>query len=372
MRAKLHIIFAGGGTGGHLFPGIAIAQALQDLRPDCGVSFVGSGNRIEARVVPKLGYDFDPLWISGLKRTLSVGALLLPLKILVSLVQSWRILRKRQPALVVGTGGYASGPMLYLAAKTGRRTMIHEQNEYPGATTRMLSSMVDEVYVTFESSAKRLPAAEKLFVAGNPVRPSLQRCDTEDAREFFGLQPGRRTLFVFGGSLGSSSINLAVRQLVPRLVREGYQLLWQTGTRDIAELASIGALYNGQVVVKAFIDDMDKAYSAADLVVCRAGATSLAELSVLGHSRSARAVSLSRLRTISITMQVPWPNAGAALVLRDAELAYTRRTSCSACWTTMRPCARMAEASAFIGPTAGRIRHSQRRHCASQNPSKGA
>ncbi len=319
MSAKLHVIFAGGGTGGHLFPGIAIAQALQELRPDCGVSFVGSGNRIEAHVVPKLGYDFDPLWISGLRRTLSLGTLLLPLKILASLVQSWRILRKRRPALVVGTGGYASGPMLYLAAKTGHRTMIHEQNEYPGATTRMLSSMVDEVYVTFESSAKRLPAAEKLFVAGNPVRPSLQRCDTEDAREFFGLQPGRRTLFVFGGSLGSSSINRAVRQLVPRLVREGYQLLWQTGTRDIAELASIGALYTGQVVVKAFIDDMDKAYSAADLVICRAGATSLAELTVLGIP----------------AVLVPYPyaaadhqyhnakamaEAGAALVLRDSEL----------------------------------------------------
>jgi UDP-N-acetylglucosamine--N-acetylmuramyl-(pentapeptide) pyrophosphoryl-undecaprenol N-acetylglucosamine transferase len=319
MSKRMHIIFAGGGTGGHLFPGIAIAQALQQLKPECGISFVGSGNRIEARVVPKLGYDFDALWISGFKRRFSMDALLLPLKIIVSLVQSWRILRRRKPSLVVGTGGYASGPLLYLAAKTGRRTMIHEQNEFPGATTRMLSSLVDEVYVTYESSAKRLPAAEKLFIAGNPVRPGLTRCDVEEAREFFGLMPDRRTVFVFGGSLGSSSINKAVRQLVPRLVREGYQLLWQTGSGDMAELASIGALYTGQVVVRSFIDDMDKAYSAADLVICRAGATSIAELSVLGLP----------------AVLVPYPfaaadhqyhnakamaDAGAALVLRDAEL----------------------------------------------------
>lgn len=320
MSGHLHILFAGGGTGGHLFPGIAIAQALQELRPDCGVSFVGSGNRIEARIVPALGYAFDAVWISGLKRGYSAAALLLPLKILVSLFQSWRILRKWKPALVVGTGGYASGPLLYVAAKTGRRTMIHEQNEHPGVTTRMLSSIVDEVYVTFESTAPRLPAAEKIFVAGNPVRPSLRRRNPEDARESFGLQPGRRTLFVFGGSLGSSSINRTVRDLVPRLVREGYQLLWQTGSRDIEDLAPIGALYTGQVVVKAFIDHMDLAYSAADLVICRAGATSLAELSVLGIP----------------AVLVPYPyaaadhqyhnakamaEAGAALVLRDAELS---------------------------------------------------
>jgi UDP-N-acetylglucosamine--N-acetylmuramyl-(pentapeptide) pyrophosphoryl-undecaprenol N-acetylglucosamine transferase len=319
MSPRMHIVFAGGGTGGHLFPGVAIAQAVQQLKPDWSVSFVGSGNRLEARVVPRLGYDFDALWISGFKRRFSMDALLLPLKILVSLAQSWNILRTRRPALVVGTGGYASGPMLYMAAKTGRRTMIHEQNEYPGATTRMLSSMVDEVYVTYESSAKRLPAAEKLFISGNPVRPGLSRSSTDDAREFFGLMPERRTVFAFGGSLGSSSINKAVRQLVPRLVREGYQLLWQTGARDITELAAIGALYAGQVVVRAFIDDMDKAYSAADLVLCRAGATSLAELSVLGLP----------------AILVPYPfaaadhqyhnakamaDAGAALVLRDADL----------------------------------------------------
>lgn len=319
MSGRLHIIFAGGGTGGHLFPGVAIAQALQELRPDCGVSFVGSGNRMEARIVPKLGYDFDALWISGLKRSFSVGTVLLPIKIVVALEQSLRILRRRKPDLVIGTGGYVSGPMLYAAAKTRRRTMIHEQNEYPGATTRMLSSLVDEVYVTYESSAKRLPAANKLYVAGNPVRPNLRRIDANEAREFFGLQPETRTLFVFGGSLGAASINKAVRHLVPRLVREGYQLLWQTGVRDHVDLASIGALYNGQVVVRAFIDDMDNAYSAADLVVCRAGATSLAELTVLGlpailvpYPHAAADHQYHNARAMA--------EAGAARVLRDEEL----------------------------------------------------
>jgi UDP-N-acetylglucosamine--N-acetylmuramyl-(pentapeptide) pyrophosphoryl-undecaprenol N-acetylglucosamine transferase len=325
MTERLHIIFAGGGTGGHLFPGVATAPAIQNLRPNTGISFVGSGDRIEARVVPALGYEFDALWISGLRRSFSPALLLLPLKILVSLLQSWRILRRRKPDLVVGTGGYASGPMLYVAAKSGRTTIIHEQNEYPGATTRMLSSMVDEVYVTYGSSARRLPAAEKLFVVGNPVRPGLRRTDAGEARASFGLQPWRRTLFVFGGSLGSASINLAVRKLVPRLVREDYQLIWQTGARDLDAYASIGALYTGQVAIRPFIDDIDTAYSAADLVVCRAGATSLAELTVLGIP----------------AILVPYPyaaadhqylnakamaDAGAALVLRDSELDVLEAT----------------------------------------------
>lgn len=323
--STLRVIIAGGGTGGHLFPGVAIAEALRELRPDAEVSFVGSRNRIEARVVPRLGYEFDALWISGLKRTFSLATALLPLKILVSLVQSLRILHRRTPQVVVGTGGYVSGPLLYAATLTGRATLIHEQNEYPGVTTRLLAPRVDEVHVTYESGVRRLPRARRIVVSGNPVRLSLRRCDAADARVAFGLQPGKRTLLVFGGSLGSASINKALRPLVPRLVREGYQLIWQTGTRDIAELAPIGALYPEQVIVRAFIDDMDQAYSAADLAVCRAGATSLAELTMLGVP----------------AILVPYPHAaadhqyynaiamadaGAARVLRDSELGKLEST----------------------------------------------
>ncbi|MCB2206289.1 undecaprenyldiphospho-muramoylpentapeptide beta-N-acetylglucosaminyltransferase [bacterium] len=347
MKQALRVIFAGGGTGGHLFPGVAVAEALLQLRPGSSVSFVGSHNRIEARVVPKLGYAFDPLWIAGLRRSFSLSTALLPLKIMVSLVQSWRILRRRKPHVIVGTGGFASGPLLYVAAKTGRPTLIHEQNEYPGITTRKLAADVDEVHVTYESSARLLRQAKQLVMSGNPVRLSLQKHDSGDARVHFGLHPSRRTLLVFGGSLGASAINRAMRNLVPRLVREEYQLIWQTGAKDIDEYASFGALYQGQVVVRPFIDEMDMAYSAADLVLCRAGATTLAELGVLGLP----------------AVLVPYPHAaadhqthnatavadsGAAVMLRDSELDRLEGTL----FTLLDDdpaLARMAQASAQLG-----------------------
>ncbi|MBN1449076.1 MAG: undecaprenyldiphospho-muramoylpentapeptide beta-N-acetylglucosaminyltransferase [Bacteroidetes bacterium] len=347
MSEALRVIFAGGGTGGHLFPGIAVAEALLQLRPDASVSFVGSGNRIEARVVPARGFAFDPLWITGLRRSFSVATAVLPLKLLVSLVQSWRILRRRRPHVVVGTGGFASGPLLYVAAKTGRCTLIHEQNEYPGITTRKLAPLVDEVHVTFPSSARFLPRVRRIVESGNPVRLSLQRHDAGDARVHFGLHPSRRTLFVFGGSLGASAINRALRPLVPRLVREEYQLIWQTGARDIEEYRSLGALYQEQVVVRPFIDEMDMAYSAADLVLCRAGATSVAEMTVLGIA----------------AILVPYPHAaadhqyknavaiaaeGAARVLRDSQLSRLESELFSLL-DDDRELARMATASAALG-----------------------
>ena len=324
MNEALRVIFAGGGTGGHLFPGIAVAQALRDLRPGTEISFVGSRGRIESRIVPKYGYPFDALWIAGLQRAFSFRTALLPLKLFVSLVQSWRILRRRRPHVVVGTGGYASGPLLYVAARGGRRTLIHEQNEYPGITTRKLAPLVDEVHITFPSSARLLGAAKRLVESGNPVRPSLRRFDRGDARAHFGLHPARTTLFVFGGSLGARSINRALRPLVPRLVREDCQLVWQTGSADYDELKSLGALYREHVIVRPFIDEMDTAYSAADLVLCRAGATTLAELTAMGLP----------------SLLVPYPHAaanhqeknaaaladaGAAEVLRDGDLSRLER-----------------------------------------------
>ncbi|MBE0643459.1 MAG: undecaprenyldiphospho-muramoylpentapeptide beta-N-acetylglucosaminyltransferase [Bacteroidetes bacterium] len=347
MSQALRVIFAGGGTGGHLFPGIAIAEALRELRPDCSISFVGSRNRIEARMVPKYGYPFDAVWIAGLQRRFSLRTALLPLKLVVSLVQSWNILRRRKPHVVVGTGGYVSGPLLYVAARTGRRTLIHEQNEYPGITTRKLAPLADEVHVTFASSERLLGGAKRLVRSGNPVRLSLRRSDTGDARVHFGLHPARTTLFVFGGSLGAHSINRALRPLVPRLVREEYQLIWQTGSADYEELKSLGALYREQVIVRPFIDEMDRAYSAADLVLCRAGATSIAELTALGIP----------------SLLVPFPHAaadhqyknavalaqdGASLVLRDEELERLERELFSLL-DDGPTLARMAEAASAAG-----------------------
>jgi UDP-N-acetylglucosamine--N-acetylmuramyl-(pentapeptide) pyrophosphoryl-undecaprenol N-acetylglucosamine transferase len=281
MTRALTVVFAGGGTGGHLFPGIAIADTLRTLHPDAHISFVGARRRIEATVVPRSGYAFDPIWIAGFARRLSFGTLLLPLRLLVSLLQSLSILRRRKPHVVVGTGGYASGPLVYAAARTGRPTLIHEQNERPGATTLRLARIVDEVHVTFDSSRSYLPPAVRVVVSGNPVRPALRRTDAGEARRSFGLDPARRTILVFGGSLGASSLNAATAALLPRLADADAQLVWQTGARDATDCAARAEAFRGRVAVLPFIDAMSDAYSAATLAVCRAGATTIAELAAL-------------------------------------------------------------------------------------------
>jgi UDP-N-acetylglucosamine--N-acetylmuramyl-(pentapeptide) pyrophosphoryl-undecaprenol N-acetylglucosamine transferase len=318
MSRPLTILLTGGGTGGHLFPGIAIAEALQDAVPDVRISFAGSKKKIEATVVPKRGYEFDPIWISGFRRALSAGTLLLPMKIVVSLWQAFCVLRARKPDVVVGTGGYVSGPVVYMAARLGMPTLIQEQNEFPGVTTRMLSSLVDEVHITFESTRRALAKAKRVVLSGNPVRRSLARVDTRSARESFGLETARPTVFIFGGSLGAASINNAVAKLLPRLVDAGVQVLWQTGT---AQYDAIRASTAGQalVAVRPFIDEMNIAYSAADLVVCRAGATSLAELTVLGIP--AILVPYPHAAADHQTKNaVALADAGAARLLRDSDL----------------------------------------------------
>jgi len=201
--------------------------------------------------------------------------------VLVSLWQAFRILRRRNPDVVVGTGGYVSGPVVYVAARLGTPTLIQEQNEFPGVTTRMLSSDVDEVHITFESTRRALPGAARVVLSGNPVRVSLTRVDARAAREAFGLDAERPTVFVFGGSLGAGSLNAAVTNLLVRLDEAGVQVLWQTGSTQY-DAACSAAAGRTHVAVRAFIDEMNVAYSAADLVVCRAGATSLAELTALG------------------------------------------------------------------------------------------
>lgn len=316
MMRPLTVLFAGGGTGGHLFPGVAIAEALRHNVPDARISFAGSKRKIEAVVVPKLGYEFDPIWISGFRRALSAETLLLPLKLLVSLWQAFRVLRARRPDVVVGTGGYVSGPVVYMAARLGTPTLIQEQNEYPGATTRMLSPLADEVHITFDSTRRALAKAKRVVLSGNPVRLSLARIGAREAREAFGLDAERPTVFVFGGSLGAGSINAAIAKFLPRLEEAGVQVLWQTGSAQY-EAMRAAAAGRRHVVVRPFIDEMNVAYSAADVAVCRAGATSLAELTVLGIP----------------AILVPYPHAAAdhqtknALALAEAGAARLLRDS---------------------------------------------
>lgn len=281
MRA----VFAGGGTGGHLFPAIAIADELKRMVPNIGILFVGTQGKIESRVAPARGYDFRAIWISGFQRRRQIGNLLFPLKIIVAVIQSLRILMKFRPQVVVGTGGYVAGPVVYAATLLGIPTLIHEQNSHPGVTTRLLARRVGEVHVSFEQSLKYFDRSAKVQVTGNPTRGDLEGISRAEALRYFEFDENaeRRRVFIFGGSLGAHTINMAVLRYLDGLISEGIGLIWQTGRDDAARAKTATERFpSGKIVVREFIDHIEYAYAISDLVVCRAGATTIAELTRLG------------------------------------------------------------------------------------------
>jgi len=278
-------VFAGGGTGGHLYPALAIAGEIRKLVPGARICFIGTKGKIESRVVPAEGYEFRTLWISGLRRSLSPGNLLVPVKAVVSMIQAWIHLRDLRPRVVIGTGGYVSGPVLLAASMMGIPTLIHEQNSVPGDTTKFLAKRASEVHVSFEETMRRLPPSAKAFVSGNPTRGILQGADRGEALKFFGMDPhdGRRVLLVSGGSLGARPVNSAVLDNIDRVLGMGLRIVWQTGQTDFDRIAAATRHRSRKDVwTGAFIDRMDYAYAAADLALCRAGATTIAELTRLG------------------------------------------------------------------------------------------
>jgi UDP-N-acetylglucosamine--N-acetylmuramyl-(pentapeptide) pyrophosphoryl-undecaprenol N-acetylglucosamine transferase len=312
------IIFAGGGTGGHLFPAIAIAEEIRRRRPQATILFIGTAKKIEARVVPQRGFDFRAIWVSGFRRRLTVGNILFPVKMIVAVVQSFFVMMKVKPDVVVGTGGYVCGPPLFAAQMLGIATVIQEQNSYPGLTTRLLAGRARAVHLSFAGSEKYLKRRDNLKLSGNPTRDRVGKIGREEGAVRFGLNPEAQTVLVFGGSLGAGSINRAMQSVANDLARKGVQILWQTGESDFAA-AQKTAEVSGGIVVKAFIDEMEYAYAASDLCVCRAGATTIAEL--------------AKARTASILVPYPFAaadhqtenakamvNAGAAVMIPDAEL----------------------------------------------------
>ena len=279
-------VFAGGGTGGHLYPALAIAEEIRRRVDDAEIVFIGTAGKIEARVVPKAGYRFETIWISGFRRTLSWSLFLFPVKVLVSLAQSWLLLHRLRPAVVVGTGGYVCGPPVFMASLRGIPVVVQEQNSYPGVTTRMLAKRAAKVFLSYERSKKYLDPRTKTVVVGNPTRSSVGHVGREEAATFFGIDPSLTTVLIFGGSLGASSINRAVGKRLPGLLEGETQLLWQTGERDVAAakaaIENLSAEHRKRVKVFAFIDRMDLAYGASDIAVCRSGASTLAELALAG------------------------------------------------------------------------------------------
>lgn len=279
----MRLIVAGGGTGGHLFPGIAVAEEFMARDSSNEVLFVGTERGIEARVLPRLGYRLECIATAGLRRVSLVARIKGVWLLLVSYLQSKRIVREFRPDLVLGVGGYASGPLVLAARRLGCPCFIHEQNALPGLTNRLLAKRAKKVFISIEESRKYVPTA-KALLTGNPLRRQIlegarkARPDTEGPVDFH--------LFVFGGSAGAHRINLAMTEALPHLVefKERMTITHQTGESDLSTVRDAYKAAGFQAEVMPFIDDMAEAYRRADLVVCRAGATTVAEVTMCGKA----------------------------------------------------------------------------------------
>lgn len=277
------VIISGGGSGGHIFPAIAIADGLKKHFGEIEILFVGAKNKMEMEKVPAAGYPIEGLWISGLQRRLTVKNLSFPFKLISSLLKARRIIKSFKPDLVIGVGGFASGPTLRQAANLKIPTLIQEQNSYPGITNILLSKKVDKICVAYDHMDKYFPK-EKIYLTGNPVREAVVNIKgkREKALSFFKLKGNKKTVLVVGGSLGARTINECIEENLRHFADQGIQLLWQTGKNyaDRAILEAQPYIEKG-IHVHPFITQMDLAYAAADIVISRAGAIAISELSLV-------------------------------------------------------------------------------------------
>lgn len=273
-------IISGGGTGGHIYPAIAIANEIKRQIPDAEILFVGAKNRMEMQKVPQAGFPIEGLNISGIQRKLSLENLKFPLKLIGSLWKARQIIKNFRPDVVIGTGGYASAPTLKMAQWLGVPTVIQEQNSLAGITNKWISKKAKKICVAYENMDKFFPK-EAIILTGNPVRADLlQISDKKDGiYSFFGLNPKKKTLLVLGGSLGARKINQLIKKNLPFFEKIGVQVLWQCGKFYFEEYKKFE---NQNVKVLAFIDRMDLAYAVSDVIISRAGASSVSELCVVG------------------------------------------------------------------------------------------
>ncbi|WP_158729589.1 MULTISPECIES: undecaprenyldiphospho-muramoylpentapeptide beta-N-acetylglucosaminyltransferase [unclassified Flavobacterium] len=315
---KYKFILSGGGTGGHIYPAIAIANELKLRFSDAEFLFVGAQDKMEMQKVPQAGYGIKGLWIAGLQRKLTVDNILFPVKVLSSLWRSRSIIKEFKPDVVIGTGGFASGPLLQAAGQSGIPTLIQEQNSFPGITNKLLSKKASKICVAYENLERFFPQ-DKIILTGNPVRQDLLDIDSKrsEAISYFNLDDNKKTLLVLGGSLGSRRINQLIEKELDFLIASGVQVFWQCGNFYMAEYKHFSDRENVQVV--SFIDRMDLIYAAADFVISRAGASSVSELCLVAKP----------------TIFIPSPNVaedhqtkngkaivdnGGALLLKESEL----------------------------------------------------
>lgn len=281
MKKDIRVIISGGGTGGHIFPAISIANEIKLRYPEAEILFVGAQDRMEMQKVPEAGYPIEGLWISGLQRRLTVKNLLFPVKLVKSLWKARDIIRKFRPDVVIGTGGFASGPLLQMANRDKIPTLIQEQNSYPGITNKLLAKEANIICTAYPDMNRFFPA-EKIILTGNPVRQDLLNVEKkrEEAVKFFGIDPDKKTVLVLGGSLGARKINELIEENLKEFRKKDLQVLWQTGSLYYEEYKHHGKLDFVQTF--DFLKRMDLAYAAADVIISRAGAGTVSELCVVG------------------------------------------------------------------------------------------
>ncbi|WMI64255.1 undecaprenyldiphospho-muramoylpentapeptide beta-N-acetylglucosaminyltransferase [Aestuariibaculum sp. YM273] len=275
------IVLSGGGTGGHIYPAIAIANELKHRMPDAEFLFVGAKDRMEMEKIPQAGYKIEGLWISGIQRQLTMKNLMFPFKLMSSLYNARKIVKSFKPDVAIGTGGFASGPLLYMASQNGIPSLIQEQNSFPGITNKLLAKHVQKICVAYDELERFFPA-DKIIKTGNPVRQGLLDINskTEEAKKLFDLKEGKLTLLVLGGSLGARRINELIEKELDFFDTQNVQVIWQCGKLYYQQYK----IYNNTVNVQVheFLNNMDFAYAAADIVISRAGASSVSELCIVG------------------------------------------------------------------------------------------
>ena len=292
VHRKYRIILSGGGTGGHIFPAVSIADRFRARHPDAEILLVGAEGRMEMTRVPEAGYRIIGLPIAGIQRSLSMSNLAVPFKLAASLWRARKVVRDFRPDIAVGTGGYASGPVLFAASMAGVPTLIQEQNGFAGVTNKILAKRAAKICVAYEGLERVFPK-DKIVLTGNPVRASILdgKKSRQEALDEFSLSAGRKTFLVLGGSLGARAVNNAVFESIDTLASDGSQLLWQCGklyyNQYRRELHRLSAQHpekdlENRVALVPFISDMNAAYSVADFIISRAGAGTISELCIVG------------------------------------------------------------------------------------------
>jgi len=281
MKQTINILLSGGGTGGHIYPAIAIANQLKQMHPNAKFLFVGAKDRMEMQKVPQAGFDIKGLWISGFQRRLTFKNLMFPFKLISSLIKANVIIKNFKPNLVIGTGGFASGPTLQMAVRKGIKTLIQEQNSFPGITNKLLAKQVNKICVAYDGLEKYFPK-DKIIKTGNPVRQDILKIDAKrkEALKYFKLKVNKTTLLVLGGSLGARVINQLIEKHIKWFNELDVQVIWQTG--KFYNMPKNLLNNDKNVQAHTYINKMDLAYAAADIIISRAGAGTISELCIVG------------------------------------------------------------------------------------------